>query len=475
MDRERAETFLRLLVEAELRRLTEQPGDFAVRAGCITRVIRVARVLTAVRALGDEVIGQVLDDFELALGRWQAWPPIWYGRGLLWLIGSSPSRRSPAAPDRAVPVGQVIPVHGEQVSGEVTVLSYAQTESGALLTIVARPGQLSPVDPEGPWQTMPGRPGIRRRGPLMIPFRQFAAADDQGATYQMSYHGNGSWPREWTLRLYPDPPRDLSWLDLSTAPGEPAARIDLTAAGQLPASPAVTISQVTCRPAEQLLNNIALRLLATGAVFPQDIRILLSEFAGQPTGPLPGTADGLGDVIAALQASGALPPVSPLPGQLAALCARLNLTGHGITVPPARDLPEPWLGVLTQHERTTMQAAPGCDGCAVVVAALPELDGIMLAILGLTSSADGTILHVHASGPAHQFYYGPPERNLAPTIWIRDSRGRWHATRVREYHEGDITMHLQVVPPLSHGTAWIEVLVAGQPAEVRATLPLRWQ
>jgi hypothetical protein len=50
MDRERAETFLRLLVEAELRRLTEQPGDLAVQAGCITRVIRVVRVLTAVRA-----------------------------------------------------------------------------------------------------------------------------------------------------------------------------------------------------------------------------------------------------------------------------------------------------------------------------------------------------------------------------------------------------------------------------------------
>jgi hypothetical protein len=475
MDRERAETFLRLLVEAELRRLTEQPGDLAVQAGCITRVIRVARVLTAVRALGDDVAGQVLDDFELALDRWRAWPPGRYGRGLRWLMRSAPPRRSPAAPDHAVAVGKVIPVHGEQVSGEVTVLSYAQTESGALLTIVARPGQLSPVDPEGPWQTMPGRPGVRRRGALMIPFSQFTATDDQGASYQMSYHGNGSWPREWTLRLYPDPPRDLSWLDLSTTPGGAAVRIDLTAAGQPPADPGVTVSQVTCRRAGQLLNNIAMRLLAAGAVFPQDVRILLSESAGQPTGPLPETADGLGDVIAALEASGALPPLSPLPGQLAALCARLNVTGHGITVPPARDLPEPWLSVLTQHEHTTTQAAPGRDGCAVVVAALPELDGTMLAILGLTSPADGTILHVHASGPASHFYDGPPERNLAPTIWIRDSRGRWHATRVREYHEGDITMHLQVVPPLSHGTAWIEVLVAGQPGEVRATLPLRWQ
>jgi hypothetical protein len=131
--------------------------------------------------------------------------------------------------------------------------------------------------------------------------------------------------------------------------------------------------------------------------------------------------------------------------------------------------------VLTQHEHATTQAAPGRDGCAGVVVALPELDETMLTILGLTSSADGTILHVHASGPARHLYYGPPERNLAPAIWIRDSRGHWHATRVREQHEGDITMHLQLVPPLSHRTAWIEVLLAGQSAEVRATLPLRWQ
>jgi hypothetical protein len=166
------------------------------------------------------------------------------------------------------------------------------------------------------------------------------------------------------IKLYPGPPRDLRWLDLSTTPGGPAVRIDLAAAGQPPASPAVTVSPVTRRPAEQLLNNIALRLLATGTVFPQDIRILLSEFAGEPTGPLPGTADGLGDVIAALQASGALPPLSPLPGELAVLCARLNVTGHGITAPPAPDLPEPWLSVPTQHEHTRTQATTERDGCA---------------------------------------------------------------------------------------------------------------
>jgi hypothetical protein len=92
MDRESAETFLRLLVEAELRRLAEQPGDLAVQAGCITRVIQVARALIAVRALGDELAGQVLDDFEQALGRWQGWPPGRAGRDLRSLTRSTPPR-----------------------------------------------------------------------------------------------------------------------------------------------------------------------------------------------------------------------------------------------------------------------------------------------------------------------------------------------------------------------------------------------
>jgi hypothetical protein len=218
---------------------------------------------------------------------------------------------------------------------------------------------------------------------------------------------------------------------------------------------------------------MATRLLTTGAIFPQDILILLSELELALERPWPpDTVDGLGDVIAALQASGALPPASPAPGQLAALCARLNVTGHGITVPPARDLPEPWLSVLTHRQRTTTRTAPERDGCAAVAAALPDLDGIRLSILGLTSSADGTILHTYASGPMRGAYYGSPERNLAPAIWIHDSHGDWHATRVTRYHDGDITMRLQVLPPLSHDSAWIEVIVTGHSAEARTRLGL---
>jgi hypothetical protein len=56
------------------------------------------------------------------------------------------------------------------------------------------------------------------------PFRRFTAPDDRGASYQIGFrsgHAAGE------LLLRPDPPHQIRWLDLITAPGEPATRIDL--------------------------------------------------------------------------------------------------------------------------------------------------------------------------------------------------------------------------------------------------------
>jgi hypothetical protein len=91
-------------------------------------------------------------------------------------------------------------------------------------------------------------------------------------------------------------------------------------------------------------------------------------------------------------------PLSSVPGQLTALCAGLNAGGHGITAPPARDLPEPWLSLLSWYQRSKTRTATERDGCAVATAVLPELDGIKLAILGLHNCQDSTVLHMHASG-----------------------------------------------------------------------------
>jgi hypothetical protein len=114
------------------------------------------------------------------------------------------------------------------------------------------------------------------------------------------------------------------------------------------------------------------------------------------------------------------------------------------------------------------------------VAELPDLDGAWVVILGLHHSEDTTILHMLASGVttgddwAYTRGVRPP-----PVVWIRDSSGRWHTTRTDgatpSGNTGDVMWWLEIVPPLDRGTAWIDVVTAGQSAEVRATLPLRWE
>ena len=67
MNRERAESYLRLQVESGLRRAAAQRWDSDVVDDCTARLMRVAQVLTGVHALDEEIVDQILDDFELVL------------------------------------------------------------------------------------------------------------------------------------------------------------------------------------------------------------------------------------------------------------------------------------------------------------------------------------------------------------------------------------------------------------------------
>jgi len=328
------------------------------------------------------------------------------------------------------------------------------------LSVFARTRQ-----PSGPWEPS---------GPRL--FDPFTATDDRGTSYQVSIRDLGSGPTGWTLMLRPDPPHEPRWLDLVPVPGGPAVRIDLDrpAPGDRPPGAADTAAgQTALSLAEYLLHTIAARLLAAASSGPLDT----PPVSGLTSGALTRLADGLGDIIAALQACGALSPLSPVPGQLAALCAGLNVDGHGIAAPPAGDLPEPWLSVLACCRPGETRAAPPRDGCAAAAVLLPELDGIRLALLGLHNCQDRTVVHMHASGPRSEVIYGPDEMYAWATLWVRDDGGRWHATRTigRSGMNGEVALRLEVVPPLSRATAWIELLAAGQSAEVRAALPLRWE
>jgi hypothetical protein len=149
-------------------------------------------------------------------------------------------------------------------------------------------------------------------------------------------------------------------------------RIGLTPGNGPPDGAGVTVREAGTSPGEHLLHQMATRLLLLALAFPHQIRLHPAVPAPEPFSCV---ADGLGDAIAALQACGALSPLSLVPGQLAALCASLDVSGHGITARPARQLPGPWLSMLAHYRRRKPEQALGRDGCAAAAVALPELDG----------------------------------------------------------------------------------------------------
>ena len=472
MNRGRAETHLRQLAEAELRRATA-PG--ARGRGHAGRLPLVAQALIAVGAVDVGTADQIQAELDLALAaRYQAAGAT--PQQLARLIGVRPPRAvtetstaSWQAPWRVAPAGQVIRIRDGEIRGELGLLAYLQTAHGGRFTTAG--WMHGPVPGPG---TQPPRPGL----PVS---RQFTAADDRGASYTLRFSfrtgitGSAVWAG--VLDLRPDPPHEIGWLELRTAPGEPATRIRLDPRDpQIPA-PEVTVTRTAHSPGELLLDVIAARILTSAGSVPQDNP---GQLAGAMAELRAFVGDGPGHIVAALQAAGALPPSSPAPGQLAGLCARLGITGHGITVPPTDGLPERWLSMLTRYHRRNPQPAPAPGSWAATAAELPQLDGARLAVLGVHHSERGTTLHLHAGGVTMEddWEYYRAVRPL-PTLWIRDNAGRWHATR--DYaprplgDEGEVTLELAIAPPLEAATPWIDLVAAGQSAEVRARLPLSWK
>jgi hypothetical protein len=532
MNREGAETYLRVLAEAEMRGpAMPAPSPSSAPGGTVTMAV-VAQALTAVCVLDPETATAIMADFDLAVrlrhgqvalstgpaggtgtarprptlrrfpGPGPATPSARLMRSWRWpggpggpggpgtpaagtgSTGGQPGGpggpRSPgppghdqpgqSQPDRFVPVGLTVPFGGEGFGGEMFLLSYAHTGSGARFTMAWRllTTHLTTV----------AHPGVQ--------VSRLQVTDDRGGRYQLSFAGSGGPGWNGQVGLYPEPPHDIRWLDIAM-PGEEAAvrvTLDLARAGAgstgggFPAGtgPAVTLSQRPGSPGEHLLTRLAERLLTTAPEIPPDLR---QQLAAMSSGPFDGIFTGLGAVIAALEAAEVLSPLSPVPGRLAALCASLGITGHGITVPPAPDLPEPWLSLLAHYRRRKPDAAAVRDGCAAVAAALPELDGVRLAVLGLQNTEGETWLQVLARGLMPEGHHGPfgLDMYFPLSVWIRDSGGRWHATRASGWHRagGEYALKLQLVPPLPRTTTWIDIAAAGPSAQARARLPLRWE
>jgi len=504
VDCERAETHLRRVAEAELRRaLAEQAGHGGIpsleqlmaarHSQHDTRFTRIARALKAVGAIEAGTVEAVQADFELAIAarqtgsfqsadilqratirrqmarQLQTTKQLKYGPGKPGgpagtaggtgaagggtagggAAGGGAAGGGAAADGiagRVVPVGMMVPVDGEIARGELYLLSYAHTGAGARFMIVMQlrglwGGDLGHFDLDGP-----------------------TAIDDKGNSYALGFSGGGHSGQEWPgeLTLEPEPPPDIRWLDLTI--GGIVRRVPLEATSP---RPEVTLTPHAHSAGEHYLNGIAAQIFAGLPVFTHSLRHHAPSFRPVLANHL---TDGLGDIITALQSAGALSPLSPVPAQLATLCESLGITDHGITAPPTRDLPDPWLNLLTHYHRRKPDAAVPGTGYAGAAVMLPELDGVRLSILGVHNGPDGTLVHVHAS-------VLPDADLILPLLWIRDEGGRWHTTRssqVSKLPGGEMTARIEIFPSLPRG-AWIEVLAAGQSAEVRTEIPLTWR
>ncbi len=503
MNREGAETYLRLLAEATMRRSLDAARERSGPpdpGGHRARLLTVGQALAAVGAMDPVTLEEILVDFNLAMSVRQLAGPAEQGAGqpgraartarlvtlsqsihqlaLPWAVrmrlGQSPggtgteggpgpeSGPGDVPADLFVPVGLAVPFRDEAIGGALYLLAFVHTGAGPRFFAV--------------WNIR----APARQDAALIPLAAFTVTDDRGTRYRAEFtpSGDSGWTSELGLR--PAPPPGTRWLDVG-APGSTPVRVALN-----PACPAVPErppdTEAKLSPGELLLVMLAERLLTAVADYPQS---RWRPQAGLASPALRGMAAALGDIVAALEAADVLSPLSPVPARLATLCASLDIPGHGIAAPPARRLPEPWLSVLAHYQRRKPDPVPLPEGYAALTATLPELDGIRLTLLGLHHAEGRSAVHVLVRGQRPGAHSWPPpgplgvDLALPLSIWLRDSGGRWHAARPADRHRGDATdgectMRLQLVPPLTRATPWAEILASGQSAEVRARVPLRW-
>ena len=463
MDSERAERHLRLAAEAALRRARTLPRDDGqvrpreIFTECIARLRGVATTLVTVGAVDESRADMIMAEFQAALGVRHLHPitasplfmprPAPAGPPAGAPAPGAPATRAAGEPLRVLPVSRMLPMRDEDLTGELYVMSLVVTAAQAVAPAVARIRSVS-------------RDGGLARAALAFPaLDTVTAADDRGTPYHTGWHGGGP-PGRWAghLQIRPAPPPGARWLELSAA-GQASLRIALTGARQ---AARLTAEPRPGAPGEQLLADIAQQILTAAA---------------DDDGMARQAAANLGDAVAALEAAGALSPLSPTPGQLATVCERLGIGRHGITARPTGDLPAPWLSVLACYGRRHRSAVR--DGVATVALPLPEMDGTRIALGGLHSVDDQSYLHVFGCGlpPAWTSRRSGLAARSAFGWWLRDDAGHWHAAVPREWTEdihGETSIMLRMLPPLGQETSSGTLFITLPASRASVPMPLSW-
>jgi len=460
---ERAQTYLRLLAEQQARAAPRSgPRSGSDIARSVEQVRWAGEILASAGVLEETDVHRVATELEAALlirsGLERPRFALRVGRALAGLTAPpSDDRRwrGGATPMGITPIGRTIRVAHERAPSDLHLMSLVRSPDGMVITAAMRvhwPPDGSCADLE-----------ITGAGPHLLPYDQLRAADDRGTHYRVTMSGEGgelTW--QGAIGLHGALPPRARWLDLIADGAQRLVRIELNPADVQPAG--ATERAPVVPPGERLLAGVAERILA-GAW----------DDGGPSVDPR------LDEAIAVLTEAGALPADSPVPGRLAALCERLGVAGHGISAPPAADLPARWAEVLPGEPPgpgPEWFAPLGPEWFAALGPAIADLQDARFAIAGLATVAGQSFLHVVATGMAPQPSHGP---DTGLSWWARDSGGHWHLAVVSDPDALQpslamgfeaVAFRLRLTPPLRARPDHLEVVVTGRTARARVEVPV---
>jgi hypothetical protein len=486
---ERAETYLRLLAESELRRAVREahapdldasshyrnPGlSLPVIAASVQQIRWASGILAAAGALDEETATLVAVGLGTALtvrsgvdgARLPSYLSMIHSEA-----GTPPRSWHTAQPMRVTPLGQIVQVEGDRAPFDMHVMTLVSTPAVTALTVALRmhwPPDGSSADLE-----------LSGAGPQHFPYDQLWAFDDRGVRYSLSFAGEGgtvAW--HGRIQLSPALPPDVAWLDLIANGAQRLIRLTIGPSGSqvVPARPAGIVSgePPTVPPGERPLITAAEHVLSRSWNIAQSVADLR-----------------LGEIVQVLTDAGVIAAASPTAGHLAALCEQLGLLGHEITTPVAGQLPVPWASVLAQGFDQAARAHLGHggpdgtdesqEGFAPLAALLPDIEGTRFALAGLSSAAGESYLHVIFTGGTDS-----PARagDTGFSWWLKDNAGHWHLGIADDPQwrlpgdpppslAGEAIFRLRLTPPLAVMPDTLEVVVTGPSARVRAIVPVR--
>jgi len=145
----------------------------------------------------------------------------------------------------------------------------------------------------------------------------------------------------------------------------------------------------------------------------------------------------------------------------------------GCDSPVIRDVPSADLPESWASVMDNQDASDGPSGVSPLAVVFPEIHGTRWVLTGLRSEPDSASLRLIGWGwPAHGWPVLPGETTW-PSVWARDDAGRWHIAAANGGGHADVTLRL--TPPIHPRATSLEITLLGKSGQAIVRVPLAWQ